>query len=63
MGLDSLPHRHKMMPELGEECVREFSMYSYRVIFEILSKDNIAVLAVVHKRQDSSLRTLPELNQ
>lgn len=52
MGLDNLPYRHKMMPELREECVREFSMYSYRVIFEILPENHIAVLAVVHKRQD-----------
>jgi len=52
MQLDDLPYRHRMMPELGEECVREFSIYSYRVIFEIMPNDQIAVLAVVHKRQD-----------
>ncbi|PID43788.1 MAG: addiction module toxin RelE [Proteobacteria bacterium] len=52
MGLDNLPHRHKMMPEPGDECVREFSMYSYRVIFEVMPDDNIAIIAVVHKRQD-----------
>ena len=52
MQLDKLPYRHRMMPELGEETVREFSIYSYRVIFEILPDEHIAVIAVVHKRQD-----------
>jgi plasmid stabilization system protein ParE len=52
MKLDNLPYRHRMMPELGEECVREFSCYSYRVIFEVMPDDSIAVIAVVHKRQD-----------
>lgn len=49
--LDNMPHRYRMMPELQEEAVREFSIYSYRVIFEIKS-DHVAVLAIVHKRRD-----------
>lgn len=49
--LDNLPLRYHMMAELGDEAVREFSIYSYRVIFEILP-DHVAVLAVVHKRRD-----------
>ncbi|ARU57269.1 RelE/StbE family toxin [Oleiphilus messinensis] len=52
MQLDTLPYRHHMTPELKDEYVREFSMYSYRVIFEILPDDIIAVIAVVHKRQN-----------
>lgn len=49
--LDDLPQRYRMMAELRDEAVREFSIYSYRVIFEIMP-DHIAVLAVVHKRRD-----------
>ncbi|MFU8778641.1 MAG: type II toxin-antitoxin system RelE/ParE family toxin [Roseovarius sp.] len=51
MQLDDMPRRYRMMPELGDDAVREFSIYSYRVIFEIMA-DHIAVLAVVHKRRD-----------
>lgn len=49
--LDNLPQRHHMMAELGDEAVREFSIYSNRIIFEIMP-DHVAVLAVVHKRRD-----------
>jgi len=49
--LDNMPQRYHMMAELEDEVVREFSIYSYRVIFEIMP-DHIAVLAVVHKRRD-----------
>lgn len=49
--LDNLPRHHHMMAELGDEAVREFSIYSYRIIFEIMP-DHVAVLAVVHKRRD-----------
>jgi plasmid stabilization system protein ParE len=49
MQTDSMPSRYRMMPELEDENVREFSIYSYRVIFEIMP-DHVAVLAVVHKR-------------
>lgn len=49
--LENLPQRYRMMAELGDEAVREFSIYSFRVIFEIMP-DHIAVLAVIHKRRD-----------
>jgi plasmid stabilization system protein ParE len=39
------------VPELNEDTVRELSLYSYRVIYEIKEQD-IFVLAVVHKRRD-----------
>ncbi len=39
------------MPELNEDVVRELSLYSYRIIYEIKTS-HIEVLAVIHKRQD-----------
>ena len=52
--LRELPKLGKKVPELYDEKVRELSLYSYRIIYEITTHD-IFVLAIVHKRRD--LRT------
>jgi len=49
--LDELPRIGKMVAEIGDENVKELSLYSYRIIYEIRS-GGVFVLAVVHKRRD-----------
>jgi plasmid stabilization system protein ParE len=49
--LDELPHMGRVVPELDNEAIRELSLYSYRIIYEIREPD-IVVLAVIHKRRD-----------
>ena len=49
--LNDLPKLGKKVPELSDDAVRELSMHSYRIIYEIKSQDAF-VLAVVHKRRD-----------
>jgi len=49
--LDELPRMGKVVPELGNEAIRELSLYSYRIIYEIMEPD-IVVLAIIHKRRD-----------
>jgi len=49
--LDELPRVGKVVPELGNVAIRELSMYSYRILYEIRESD-IVVLAVIHKRRD-----------
>lgn len=49
--LDELPRMGKVVPELGNEAIRELSLYSYRIMYEIREPD-IVVLAVIHKRRD-----------
>ena len=39
------------MPELDNEAVRELSLYSYRILYEIKTT-HIDILAVIHKRRD-----------
>ena len=39
------------MPELGSEEIREMSLYSYRIVYEIKEPD-IFVLGVIHRRPD-----------
>ena len=53
-GLAELPRIGRVVPELGDENVREIPAYSYRVLCEIKTGDAIVVLAVIHKRRDLS---------
>jgi len=49
--LEQLPRAGKKVPELNDDQIRELSLYSYRIIYEIMEQ-GIFVLAVVHKRRD-----------
>ncbi len=49
--LDKLPRVGKTVPETADESIRELSLYSYRIIYEIQDR-GVFVLAVVHKRRD-----------
>ncbi len=41
----------QVVPELGKEAIRELSLYSYRILYEI--KDHgVVVLAVIHEQRD-----------
>jgi plasmid stabilization system protein ParE len=51
LSLNEYPRIDKVVPEVGDDKVREFSLYSYRIIYEIMD-NGIYVLAVVHKRRD-----------
>ena len=49
--LNELPRIGKAVPEIGDDNVRELSLYSYRILYEIIDQD-IYILAVVHKRRN-----------
>jgi toxin ParE1/3/4 len=55
--LDQLPKLGKTVPEVRDENVRELSLYSYRIIYEIKDQ-GVFVLAVVHKRRDLNVRDI-----
>jgi len=50
--LAELPRLGRVVPELGDDNVREIPAYSYRIVYEVKPGDEIAVLAVIHKRRD-----------
>jgi len=56
--LDGLPKMGKKVPEVNDEAVRELSLYSYRIIYEIKNR-GVFVLAVVHKRRDLKAGDIP----
>ena len=55
--LNGLPKAGKKIPELDNEVVREISLYSYRIIYQINNED-VFVLAVVHKRRDLKVENI-----
>lgn len=56
--LDRLPRQGRRVPELDEDAVRELPLYSYRILYEIRGED-VAVLAVIHKRRDLQAGEIP----
>lgn len=59
IGLDELPRKGYKVPELNEDSVRELSLYSYRIIYEIKPDSLIEVLAVIHKRRHVEPTDIP----
>jgi toxin ParE1/3/4 len=49
--LNELPLKGHIVPELGNDAIRELSLYSWRILYEIKDQD-VFVLAVIHKRRD-----------
>jgi len=49
--LNELSRRGRVVPEIGNEAIRELSLYSYRIIYEIKRQD-VIILAVIHRRRD-----------
>lgn len=50
--LGELPRLGRVVPELGDDNVREIPAYSYRNISEIKPGDDVVVLPVIHKRRN-----------
>ncbi|MGZ4978615.1 MAG: type II toxin-antitoxin system RelE/ParE family toxin [Methylobacter sp.] len=59
--LSNLPNMGRVVPEIGDENIRELSLYSYRIIYEIKNAQ-VYILTIVHKRQDlQSWNIKPEI--
>jgi toxin ParE1/3/4 len=56
--LNSFPLTGKVVAELNNESVREVSLYSYRILYEI-KPNHLEVLAVIHKRRDLQPDEIP----
>jgi len=48
----------RVVLELNEENVRELSLYSYRILYQIKAI-HIDILAVIHKRRDLQAGEIP----
>jgi len=46
--LREYPRIGKMIPEVQEDRYRELRVFSYRILYQILNEDRIAIVGVVH---------------
>ncbi len=51
--LAQFPKMGRIVPEIGDENIRELIIYSYRLLYEISPK-RIEILAIIHGKQDIS---------
>ena len=49
--LNELPRIGKMTPEVGDDDIRELSICTYRILYEIQDNGAVEILAVIHKRR------------
>jgi len=49
--LIDFPEMGRIVPEIGDPKIRELTIYSYRLIYEIFER-RIEVLALIHGKQD-----------
>ena len=49
--LEEVPRIGKPTPEARDARVRELSVYTYRIIYEVNDDDGVRILTVVHKRR------------
>ncbi len=60
--LAEFPEMGRIVPEIGEDSVRELFVYSYRLIYEIVP-DGIEILAIVHGKRDFSPDDISSLDR
>lgn len=49
--LSDLPRLGKVVSEIGEDNLREISLYSYRILYEVIP-DTIYIHGVIHMRRN-----------
>jgi plasmid stabilization system protein ParE len=57
-GISETPEIGRVVPELGEDNIREVFIFSYRVIYQIFP-DKVTVLTVVHGYRDLQGEYIP----
>lgn len=45
------PHMGRIVPELDKPDIREISVRSWRVIYQLRADDEVFILTVIHKRR------------
>lgn len=51
--LNKFPEIGRVVPEIGDENVRELIIYSYRMIYEVVP-NGVQILAIIHGKRDFS---------
>ena len=56
--LDKMPRSGRVVPELGEESVREKIWRGYRIVYQV-GQDDVEILTVIHFRQQFPEKEIP----
>jgi toxin ParE1/3/4 len=56
--LSQFPHSGRVVPEFGEESIREQFAYSYRIIYRVRD-ETVTIAAVIHGKQLVELELQP----
>ena len=51
--LNDFPEIGRIVPELDQKNIRELMIYSYRLVYEVKSKD-VEIIAIIHGKRDFS---------
>ena len=49
--LDRLSERGRVVPEIGDQSIREMFVYSYRLLYQV-SEDEVRILGFLHGARD-----------
>jgi len=57
--INQQPYIGHIVSEIDNENIREFSLYSYRIIYEITQHD-LTILTIIHKRKNFKPDDVPK---
>jgi len=49
--LNDFPEIGRIVPEVNQKNIRELMIYSYRLVYEVKSKD-VEIIAIIHGKRD-----------
>ena len=49
--LEKFPETGRIVPEIEDDTIRELILGSYRIIYQLISKDSIAIITVHHSKR------------
>lgn len=61
--LKVMPEFGRIVPEIGDEKIREIIQGNYRIVYQIMSKREIAILTVHHSSRLLSNNSIFEVNE
>jgi addiction module RelE/StbE family toxin len=53
------PKAGKVVPEINNTCIREIVFGNYRIIYKIVSKQQVDILTIHHAARDLTKRKIP----
>lgn len=49
--LEKFPETGRVVPEIGDDTIRELILGNYRIIYQLISEESIAIITVHHSKR------------